>query len=245
MKKTILFAALAALCSCMLSSCQSDPIYHKSYFYEVVVNVNYGVTAEVNKVGKELMDVVGDDGSNYRSTLSSPQDAQMKAGCEAIQKKYATNNSLTSKYFSFILRKITLDSDPDSKTPRLIEEIAEYGFGAALKEPYAFYNYESDIKDARSRLDAMESQMDKDTFKACYQTLIGVETAFKNKFSDIWYSPFCVRTSDDTAKGYGDSLYDEYSTKKNAVIYTYIIYRTDLLTGEKTTIWKKAFPINQ
>ncbi|MBQ7709900.1 MAG: hypothetical protein IJT74_08290 [Bacteroidales bacterium] len=47
--------------------------------------VNYGTQSEIAAVGSELMAVVGDDGGSYRGTLSSPQDAQMKAGCEAIQ----------------------------------------------------------------------------------------------------------------------------------------------------------------
>ena len=241
MKNTILFAVSAAVLALSMVSCKSDPVYLKSYFYEVKLSVNYGTSDEVNKVLADLNAVVGDDGSNMRSTISAPIDEKMKSGCAAVQQKYATG--LNSVYFSFILQRITLDATPN--TANIIDELALYEFGDALQHPYAFYDYSSDIEDAKTKWRGLKDTLSEDDYKACGKTLIAVETAFKNKFSEFNMSPYFVSDDNDNAiKGLGDDFYAEYSVKKNAVDYTYVISRTDLRSGEVTKLWEKTFKAN-
>lgn len=244
MKKAFILAAGTLLCALSLVSCKSNPVYKKGYLYEVVLNVNYGKAEDVNKVGQELKAVVGDDGSPVRAVLNAPADDKMKNGCAAIQQKYAAGG-LNSVYFSFILRKTTTDPDPASAHPKVVEDLAEYAFGDALKNAYAFYSYGSDVEDAKTKLKEMKSQLSDDDYKACGQTLIGVETAFKNLFQPFMYDPYFVSADNDNAiKTAADKLYTEYTAKKNAVIFTYVIGRKDLLSGETVELWKKAFPVN-
>lgn len=243
MKKTILLAVSAVVLALSMVSCKSDPIYLKSYYYEVRLSVNYGTSADVNKVLADLNAVVGDDGSNMRSTISAPADEKMKSGCAAVQQKYATG--LTSVYFSFILQRITLDSNPNAASQRIIDELALYEFGDALQHPYAFYDYSSDIETAKATWRSMKDQLSEEDYKECGKTLLGVETAFKNKFSEFNMSPYFVSDDNDNAiKGLGDDFYAEYSVKKNVVDYTYVISRTNLLSGEVTKLWEKTFKAN-
>lgn len=244
MRKVVFYFALVALCASLFVSCQKNPVYLKGYLYEVELRVNYGTADDVNKVSNELKAVVGDDGSLLRPVLNAPADDKMKAGCAAVQQKYA-NGGLNSVYFKFVLKKTTTDSDPNAAQSRVVEELGEYAFGDALKHPYAFYAYGSDIEDAKKKLREMKDQLSEEDYKACGQTLYGVDTAFKNNFKDFMYSPYFVSDENDTAiKGLGDDLYAEYAAKKNAVIFTYVIGRTDVITGQTTELWKKAFPIN-
>lgn len=243
MKKTILLVVSAVVLAMSMVSCKSDPVYLKSYYYEVRLSVNYGTSADVNKVLADLNAVVGDDGSNMRSTISAPADEKMKSGCAAVQQKYATG--LTSVYFSFILQRITLDSNPNAASQRIIDELAIYEFGDALQHPYAFYDYSSDIETAKATWRSMKDQLSEEDYKECGKTLLGVETAFKNKFSEFNMSPYFVSDDNDNAiKGLGDDFYAEYSVKKNVVDYTYVISRTDLLSGEVTKLWEKTFKAN-
>ena len=243
MKKTILLAASAVIMALSLVSCKSDPIYLKSYFYEVKLTVAYGTNEDINKIQSELNAVVGDNGSSIRSTLSSPVDDKMKSGCAAIQQKYA--GKLNSVYFTFILRRITLDSDPKAAYEKTIDELALYEFGDALQHPYAFYDYTSNTKDALATLKTMKDNMPEEDYKACGQTLYGVETAFKNEFSKFNLSPYFVSDENDNAvKKLGDDFFAEYSAKKNAVEYKFVIYRTDLRSAEVTKLWEKTFPAN-
>ena len=236
MKKVLILAA-AALCALGLSSCQNQETttYHKGYFYEVSLNVNYGTTDDINLVASELKAVVGDNGSSVRATMSSPADAQMKAGCEAVQKKYKDSGELESVYFTFVLSKITLDPDPNG-TPRVVEQLAEYAFGAALKDNYAFYSYSSDVEDAKATLRSQKDQLG-ENYAAYMQTLYGIETAFYNKFKSFMYVPFPVSEENDgLAKKAGDDLYAEHSVKQNAVAFTYIVYRKDFVSGQTTEL---------
>ncbi len=243
MKKTILLAASAVIMALTLVSCKNDPIYLKGYYYEAKLSVFYGTKEDLNKVQTELNAVVGDNGSGVRSTLSSPVDEKMKSGCAAIQQKYA--GKLNRVYFSFILQRITLDSNPNAAQQKTIDELALYEFGDALQHSYAFYDYTSNTKDALATLKTMKDNMPEEDYKACGQTLYGVETAFKNEFSKFNLSPYFVSDENDNAiKKLGDDFFAEYSAKKNAVEYKFIIYRTDLRSAEVTKLWEKTFPVN-
>lgn len=254
--ETILFAALAAVCACIISSCQSEPVYLKSYFYEVALNplVNYGTQSEIAAVGSELMAVVGDDGGSYRGTLSSPQDAQMKAGCEAIQKKYAAKN-MGSIYFSFILRKITLDSNPESKTPKLVEEIAEYGFGDAMKNDYVFFVYTSNYTEAYAAFkEKMKGQEGSELYKEYGQTYLAIKQAFtdfldtKGEGGSAAITDRPWKPSEGNLKFIKDGcdiIYNNNKDKKLPASLHYDVYTVDFFDNTKVTlIWQQTFEAN-
>lgn len=233
------FSLLASIAAglCALLSCQPVHIYKTTYMYEVKLVTEYGVKEDVTSISNQLNAAV-----NPGTILSSPDDERIKQACSDIQKRYQENKP-KSVYFKFLINKKTLDPSPDGAY--VTEELATYEFGDALIHPYAFYRYGSDILDARENIRPLRETMDSELYKECGQTLYAVETAFSNLFSPFQNLPYLVsEENDEKIKKAVDEIYDDITTMKNAVIFTYIIARYDIRTLEPTELWKKAFPIN-
>ena len=231
-----LLSAIAAGIMCLVS-CQPEMHYYTTYMYEAKLTVNYGTTEDVNRVGEQLKSAL-----NNGRVLFSPADETIKESCAAIQKQYQ-EGKVNSVYFKYVIYKHTQNSASD-QSPQ-VEELAAYEFGEALNKPYAFYVYVSDITDARARLREFRGKIDDELYKECGQLLLGIETAFSKLFEPFSGLPYEVTDDNDKKiKEAADDLFDEYSSRKNGVIFTYIVARKDVRTLEATELWKKAFPIN-
>ncbi|MBR4735637.1 MAG: hypothetical protein IK052_06050 [Bacteroidales bacterium] len=252
MKKTVLFAAIAALYT--LVSCQPIQTYVNSYSYIVSYDEygSYDIHEDASTIFNELCNAVGCQPKVYSSPSTVPQDDAKKAACSNVVKK---NEELGKKsvYMRFwLIRQFT-----KMESHTFVEDtIAVYEMGDAMFTPYAFYKYTSNYDEAyKAFQEKMKDQRGTELYKECGQSYMAVKEAFK-KFMDtkdantgaaaITSRPW--RDNDATInfiKEGCDIIYDNNSDGKFPEPLTYTVYKRPFPAGgDITPLWSKTFEGN-
>ena len=253
MKKTILFAAVAALG--MLVSCQPIQTYINSYAYIVTYEKydSWCIKADAESIYAELCQAVGCESNVFSSPSTVAQDDAKKAACSSVIAKNQEKGK-KSVYMRFLLIRQYTKMEPP--VTQVEDTIAVYELGDALTTKYAFYKYTSNYKEAYDAFKTlMGDQRGTDLYKECGQNYGAVATAFED-FMDkadpktgadaITARPWRDEVATDEFIHQGcDIIYDNNKDRKFVSDLRYIAYKADFLDPKnKTILWAGTFETN-
>ena len=255
MKKTILFAAVAALYA--LVGCQPIQTYINSYSYIVTYedHASWGINEDAAAIYAELCQAVGCEPKVYSAPTTAPQDDAMKAACNSVISK---NQELGKK--SVYLRYYLIRQYVKMEPPRteVLDTIAKYELGDALTTKYVYYGYVSNHTEAFDQFKQLMGGMretNHDLYVECGQSYGIVQTAFKDfmdkKDPNTGAAAITARPWRDTAdtdkfiQDGCDIIYDNNKDLKFVSDLRYAAYKSDFFNAKEITwLWDKTFKAN-
>jgi len=254
MKKITLFAAICCALTFVFTACEPESTveYPDAYLYEVYQDIQYLCydPYEAAEIQAAFNKAIGYD-SNMQKTLPAPQDAQMKAACEEVQKQYADAKSI---YLKYDLYRITVSAKPGAE--KKAEMISSYTMGQALTKTYTYYSFLANEEEAYAALEAQKESLEEKVYKASYRTLrhlIGIHKSSEGvyiKTPSIFESRLNKEFSqmeednpqlDSYVATVCDSIANAHAADTLTVEATVQIFKHQFLKEGQTEIWNHTF----
>ena len=254
MKKLFSFFAICCALTFVFTSCEPESTveYPDAYLYEVYQDIQYLCydAYEAAEIQAAFNKAIGYD-SNMQKTLPAPQDAQMKAACEEVQKQYANAQSI---YLKYDLYRITVSAKPGVE--KKSEIIGSYIMGQALTKTYTYYSILSNEDEAYAALEAQKEDLEESVYNDSYHTLrrlLGIhkssggsyvhtesvfEARFRNEFGKLEedYPPY-----DNYVATVCDSIANAHATDVLTVEAKVQVVKYQFLKEGQTEVWKHTF----
>ena len=251
--KKIMMTIAAVLCCAMtttiFTACGDDDDTQTSpvagayqYWVEFDMTTSYGYDAtEATTLRAALNRAVGLDGTIYKKTYTSNQDAQMKAACEEV---IAQNPNLQSLLLTYTLYG---NNGEYGKTV----EVASLKAGKSLTTPYATILLESNydtaaMKALRDSLYSLKTAADSATVERLRKktndfrtkVYLGIQEAIKD-VNKVW-------NVDTELNRYNEAFFDQIANaieEPDSLIYSYtiLVSKLRLPEVESTTVWEKTY----
>ena len=252
--KKIFMPFAATLCcgiAMLFTACGANTNYPTSYFYEVEQDIQYLCynIYEASDIQNAFDKAIGYEG-NMTVAYQTPQDEQMKAACEAVQKQYAGAKSI---YLKYDLYRLTSSSEPGATKKK--EIIGSYTMGQSLTKPYSYYKIQSNEEEAYEALKAQKESLDEHVYQASYRTLrhlLGIhhssegasftsESVFDARFRDLFGLDEDVPAFDNYIVTVCDSIANAHASDTLTVEAKVQILKYQFLKEGQTEIWNHTF----
>lgn len=255
--KKIFMPFVATLCcgiAMLLTACGSSTNYPTSYFYEVDQDIQYLCydIYEASDIQNAFDKAIGYEG-NMAVAHQTPQDEQMKAACEAVQKQYAGAKSI---YLKYDLYRLTSSAEPGATKKK--EIIGSYTMGQSLTKPYSYYKIQNNEDVAYDALKAQKESLDENVYKASYRTLLHLlgihyassgasftaESVFDTRFRGLFNVAEDVPEFDNYVVTVCDSIANACASDTLTVEAKVQIIKYQFLKEGQTEIWNHTFEPN-